>query len=295
MLAYFFRLVLYPLITFRPSYLLGMVLVRLTRKIKKMTVKSEKELVTISNFMHVIKMRVDKNSYMGGGIYWCGFHHINELLFLKSYLTPNMTFVDVGANQGEFALYACSKLTAGKVLAFEPTSYQLSLLKTNIDLNKFTNIEVNDYGLFNKNAELEVFTSYDTSVHSGTNEGLSSLYKSEARQEVEEMIELKVFDNEYFDKLNRLDVVKIDVEGAELFVLQGMLRSLEKFKPLLLIEMNKKTFEDAGYTMEDVIQFLEALNYEPYRLFRGQIFKMSSKELVDFSNVVFKSSVLEQV
>jgi FkbM family methyltransferase len=272
-----------------------MVLVRLTRKIKKMTVKSEKELVTISNFMHVIKMRVDKNSYMGGGIYWCGFHHINELLFLKSYLTPNMTFVDVGANQGEFALYACSKLTAGKVLAFEPTSYQLSLLKTNIDLNKFTNIEVNDYGLFNKNAELEVFTSYDTSVHSGTNEGLSSLYKSEARQEVEEMIELKVFDNEYFDKLNRLDVVKIDVEGAELFVLQGMLRSLEKFKPLLLIEMNKKTFEDAGYTMEDVIQFLEALNYEPYRLFRGQIFKMSRKELVDFSNVVFKYSVLEQV
>jgi FkbM family methyltransferase len=289
MLAALFRFILYPLITFRPTYLLGMVLVRLSRKIKARTIKSTKELVTISNFMYNIKMRVDKNSYMGGAIYWCGFHHINELLFLRGFLRSDMTFVDVGANQGEFTLYACSKLTNGKVLAFEPTSYQLGLLQTNIGLNNFKNVEVHSYGLYQEEAKLEVYTSYDTSVHSGTNEGLSSLYKSESRQEVEEVIDLKVFDTEYFDKLTRLDVVKVDVEGAELFVLKGMIKSLEKFKPLLLIEMNKKTFEDAGYTMEDVVQFLEDLNYRPFKLFRGKIYEITRKDLVDFSNVVFKT------
>lgn len=288
MLASFFRFILYPLITFRPTYLFGMVLVRLSRKIKARMVKSTKELVTISNFMYNIKMHVDKNSYMGGAIYWCGFHHINELLFLRTFLKSDMTFVDVGANQGEFTLYACSKLTSGKVLAFEPTSYQLGLLQTNIALNNFKNVEVNSYGLYKEEAKLEVFTSYDTSVHSGTNEGLSSLYKSETRQEVEEVIDLKVFDTEYYEKLSRIDVVKIDVEGAELFVLKGMIKSLKKFQPMLLIEMNKKTFQDAGYTMEDVVQFLEDLNYKPYKLFRGKIYEITRNDLVDFSNVVFK-------
>lgn len=288
MLASIFRFILYPLISFRPTYLVGMVLVRLSRKIKARTFKPTKELVTISNFMYNIKMRVDKYSYMGGAIYWCGFHHINELLFLRTFLKSDMTFVDVGANQGEFTLYACSKLTKGKVLAFEPTSYQLGLLRTNIELNHFNNVEVNNYGLYQEEAKLEVYTSYDTSIHSGTNEGLSSLYKSETRQEIEEVIDLKVFDTEYYEKLSRVDVVKIDVEGAELFVLKGMINSLKKFKPLLLIEMNKKTFQDAGYTMGDVVHFLEDLNYKPYKLFRGNIYQISSNELVDFSNIVFK-------
>ncbi|NBU90619.1 MAG: hypothetical protein EBS12_04115, partial [Flavobacteriia bacterium] len=68
-----------------------MVLVRLSRKLKKKFISYQKEFVVIDNFMGNIQMRVDKNSYMGGSIYWNGFHHINELLFLKGFLKSDMT------------------------------------------------------------------------------------------------------------------------------------------------------------------------------------------------------------
>jgi FkbM family methyltransferase len=287
MLAAFFRTLLYPLITFRPTYLLGMVFVRLARKLKRRTWKEHEELVTINNFMGSIKMSLDKNSYMGGTIYWCGFHHISELLFLKSFLKPDMVFADIGANQGEFSLFAASVLKKGRVLAFEPTQHQLGLLQNNIALNQFENIEVYPYGLFDKEEKLEIFTSENRSLHAGKHEGLSSVYRSDERQISEGFIDLKVFDTEFAEQLDRLDAVKIDVEGAEFPVLKGMRSTLEKFKPVLIIEMNGETFEQAGYSLDEVSGYLDQLGYIPNRLFRGRIYSMEGSEYPEYSNVVF--------
>lgn len=287
-LASLLRYIVYPLVTFSPTYLLGMFFVRFARRMKERNVTNKKEHVSINNFMGNIKMRVDKNSYMGGAIYWCGFHHLSDLLFLKSFLKSDMTFVDIGANQGEFTLFAAKILQQGRVISFEPTPYQLGLLKKNIELNEFDNIELNEYGLLDKEGEFEVYTTYETELHGGQHEGLSSIFKSETRQEVEAVIQLKVFDDEYFDKLNRLDFVKIDIEGAELPALKGMIQSLKKFKPMLLIEMNKTTFNEAGYSMQEVLDFLNNLGYKPFNLFRGRISEVSPNNLMDLSNVIFK-------
>lgn len=287
MLAAIFRSLLFPLLTFRPTYLPGMVLVRFARKLKRRTWKENEEMVTINNFMGSIKMRLDKNSYMGGTIYWCGFHHISELLFLKSFLKEDMVFADVGANQGEFSLFASSVLTKGRVLAFEPTEHQLGLLRTNVELNQFTNIAIHPYGLFDKEEQLEIFTSENRTLHAGKHEGLSSVYKSDERQLSEGVIELKVFDKEFEERLERLDAVKIDVEGAEFPVLKGMKASLERFKPILIIEMNGETFTQAGYSLQEVSSFLDELGYEPHRLFRGRIYAMHEAKYPDYSNVVF--------
>ena len=288
MLAPVLRFLIYPLVTFRPTYLIGMVLIRLARKLKEKSTYSEKEYVVISNFMHSIKMRLDKNSYMGGAIYWCGLHHLSDLLFLKSFLQKDMTFVDIGANQGEFTLYAAHKLTEGRVISFEPAPYQLGLLKENVRLNKFKNIEVNEYGLLDEEKELNIYTSYSIDSEHGQNEGLSSLYKADNRQELEAVVKLKVFDDEYFADLKRLDFIKIDIEGAELPAMRGMVKSLEKFKPMLLIEMNKETFEAAGYEMSEVLSFLSHLNYEPYNVYRGRLVKVESSEFSELSNVIFR-------
>ncbi len=288
MLASIIRKVVYPLVVFRPTYLLGMVIVRFARKIKEKNRTNEKDFIVVNNFMKNIKMRVDKNSYMGGTIYWCGFHHLSELLFLRSFLKEDMTFIDIGANQGEFTLFAAKKLRKGKVIAFEPTPFQLGLLKKNVELNGFDNIEINEYGLFDKEGEFDIFTSYDTEIHAGENDGLSSIFKSETRSELEATIQLKVFDSIYFDKLKRLDFVKIDVEGAELPALKGMIKTLKKFHPIVLIEMNKETFESAGYTIQDMLDFMSNLNYKPYNLFRGRISEMNVAEMNELSNVIFK-------
>ncbi len=277
-------------ITKKITYLPSMVLVRLSRKLRFKNFKSSEEMILVNNCMGTIKMEVDKNSYMGGSIYWSGFHHINEMLYLKSFLKPEMTFIDIGANQGEFSLFAASKLTKGKVISFEPVKKQYNYFVKNIELNQFKNIELNHYGLSNEVGKLPIYTSNKPELHGGVHEGLSTLYKSGERVDFEQTVDLKIFDEEYLDKLSRIDFVKIDIEGAELFALKGMQKHIEKFRPDILIEINDDTFTAAGYTVNDVLDFLTIFNYKPYKLHRGQISKHNNV-FSDWGNYIFKSEM----
>ena len=73
--------------------------------------------VTIDYFDGDLRFGLDRASYMGSLIYWRGFHSRNELQCLGRLLQPNMTFVDVGANRGEFTVYAAKRLIDGCVYA----------------------------------------------------------------------------------------------------------------------------------------------------------------------------------
>jgi FkbM family methyltransferase len=72
-----------------------------------------------------------------------------------------MVFVDVGANQGEFSLFAASKIKEGKVWSFEPVSSNIKMLKKNIALNNFSQIELFEFGLLDEETDLPVYTSND--------------------------------------------------------------------------------------------------------------------------------------
>ncbi len=287
----FYRYFITWLITSKSTYLIGMVFVRMARKARKRRFKENQgiENVTISNFAGNLRMRVDKNSYMGGSIYWTGYHHINEFLYLKKALSSEMTFIDVGANQGEFTLYAASLLKNGKVMSFEPVSSNFDSLTYNIGLNNFTNIQVHKMGLFDKEDHMPIYTSMEETLHSGRHEGLSTLFAGDTRSTFEETIELKVFDDLFFDSLQRFDFLKIDIEGAELYALKGMVKSLRKFKPGILIEMSHQTFLDAGYSVKDMLDFLFDLDYEPYTLHRGSLVRKESMSYDDWGNYVFLS------
>lgn len=250
----------------------------------------EKEELTIVKFTGNLKMKVDIHSYMGGSIYWAGLHHLNEILYLKRRLTPDMTFIDVGANQGEFSVYAASRLTKGRVLAFEPVSKIRNLLRENQRINNLQNLEIFDFGLSDHEGSLPIYTTADTIHHHGYNEGLSTLYKTDERNVFEEQVSLKVFDDMFYDKLQRIDFAKIDVEGAELYVLKGMRKSLIKFKPELLIEINEGAFNAAGYSTSDLISFLKDLNYNCYGLKRGKLTSMEHNDFDRWGNYIFRAT-----
>ena len=229
-------------------------------------------------------MYLDHNSYMGGSLYWTGYHHINESLYLKKIIKTDMTFVDIGANQGEFSLLACSLIKNGKIISFEPVDELNSLLSKNIKENNFKNIEINHYGLSDKVGTLPIYNSKKTK---NNNEGLSSLYSSENRSEFLQNVALKVFDELYYNKLDRLDFVKIDIEGAELYALKGMQKSIDKFKPIILIEICEEMFNVAGYSLDDIIFFFKQHNYEAFKLFRGNLIKYNG-DFKGLGNFIFK-------
>jgi FkbM family methyltransferase len=277
------------LVTRKTLYLFGMILVRFARKIREFSYKENQGLYFCEvTFMKKLRMRVDKNSYMGGSIYWTGFHHLQELLFLMNYLKPEMVMVDIGANQGEFAIFASSILTNGKVLAFEPVKKQRALLCYNIDLNKMHNISLFAYGLSNLKQKLPIYTSDNVSLHKGVHEGLSTIYPSSSRNVLEEEVELEVFDDIFFNQINRLDFIKIDIEGGELYALEGMQKSIEKFKPTILIELNEETFSSAGYSIIDVQKFFDKYNYLMYKWSRFNLIEVDLKNTAPWGNYIFK-------
>ncbi len=288
-LAFLFRGLCYPIVSISWLYLPGMVLVRLSRMLRKYfyspSAGVEYRVVCCAG---KAKMAVDRNSYMGGSIYWSGFHHLQELLYLDKQLKKNMVFVDVGANQGEFALFAAMKLTEGKVLAFEPVTKNRELLKENIKLNALKNLGVFNYGLSDKKGSFPIYTSTDASTFHGIHEGLSTLFKSGGRNEVEENISLEVFDDCFNAEEQVISFIKIDVEGAELFALKGMHSFLEKYHPEILIEINEETFNAAGYNTADVLHYLESFGYKPFKIYRGRLKSIDRTALSAWGNYIFR-------
>lgn len=286
------RFLIVFLIPRRSTYFIGMVLVRFSRWIRRFFRKSDSDktnnsVALVKNAMGSVKMELDVNSYMGGSIFWSGYHHINEIIFLDNFLTSAMTFVDIGANQGEFTLFAASKLKRGRVIAFEPVSKQYSSLRKNIELNGFLNVETYQFGLSDKEGTFPVYTSISENNHHGKNEGLSSLYKSEVQDTFEEEIQLKIFDIYFKEQLERIDFIKIDIEGAELYALKGMESHIQKYKPVILIEMGEEAFNSAGYSIDDVLEFMRGHGYSLYSLNRGEL-RRQVEAFADWGNYIFK-------
>jgi len=156
-------------------------------------------------------------------------------------------FVDVGSNIGFYSLLLSDK--ASWVLAFEPCLTTFLTLEHNLLLNKSDNVlsyhialsDINGNGLLN------------ITDHSGHN-SLKSISDKVLRKEE---IFLKRFDDLKLS-LDRIDLVKIDVEGAELDVLNGMVDSIKKYSPNLIVEIKEPNvegvqsfFDDNGYTVVD--------------------------------------------
>lgn len=244
--------------------------------------KSNSRLEIIDNFDSDIRMHIDTSRTMGAVIYWTGFHEFRELLFLHRFLKPDMVLADVGANQGEFTLFAAKRLTKGKVLAFEPLPSIHKMLADNVKLNDFNNILLYDFGLSEQEG------SFSIHEFEGRNEGLATLFPGDREVARTIDISLKKLDNVFQStSLTRLDFVKMDIEGGELAALKGAQETIQKFKPVFQIEINTESYNAAGYTVNDILKFLKANDYEAFSITKRGGLKLI-KELPAYGNIIFQ-------
>lgn len=231
-----------------------------------------------------IAMEVDISKVMGAAFYWIGFHEFKEWRYLQRFLTPDMVFLDVGANQGEYSLFAAKRLTKGEVIAFEPVDEIFEKLHDNIALNHFTNIKTLKTGLSDAKGILPI---YEMQAAGANHEGLATLYQSELRGKLIQQINLDTLDNLSSElKLDRIDFIKVDIEGAELSMLKGAKDTIARFRPQVMVEMNDDTFKAAGYSKTDVIEFFEELRYKAHFINKqGVLIPIVSFEV--FANVIF--------
>lgn len=197
------------------------------------------------------------NDWMGvdiiGGKNW--EPHITK--FLKTNLNKNSTFIDVGSNYGWHTVR--TSLLCEKILSFEPQRVLYDIQMQNINDNNVTNIDLYNFGVGDKN-ETKYMTPInyeDSSIHYG------DLSVSNCDDINGEKIEIKKLDS--FD-LENVDIIKIDVQGYEKFVLLGSQELINTQKPIFIIEIENHQLGRFGYCAADIFNLFTDNNYHIFFL-----------------------------
>jgi FkbM family methyltransferase len=173
---------------------------------------------------------------------------------LAELIEPGQTVYDVGANIGFFTIL-CSRLVGptGKVYAFEPIPENLVTLRHNIALNNLTNVIVVEQALSASTGTAEMFVSPWSAFHSLNVDGASKRenHGPDGGQITVETVTLDEFVQG--EGVSAPDLIKLDVEGAELLVVAGMRETLRTVQPLLLVEIHD--------TNDEYGEFVDSINY----------------------------------
>ena len=156
--------------------------------------------------------------------------------------------LDVGANQGIFTV-AFSKLTGpnGKVLSIEPFDKMVKLIKSNILINSLANIKILTTVVSDKEGS--------ESLDFGGGIVSASIVRNFSKNS---KIAIKATTIDTITKdFNKINFIKLDIEGAELKALNGAKQTLHNDKPILSIEVDSNSFDEIN-------EFLKPFGYEPY-------------------------------
>lgn len=182
---------------------------------------------------------------------------------IDAHLPAKGVFIDVGAHIGYYSLKAAKKVGfEGSVLAVEPNPETLVRLQANLDANAIGKIvKIAPVACSDREATLEFFAS------PRANTGESSLSRKNASQEGQDVRTYQVHARPLDDivdelGLQRLDVLKIDVEGADFMVLKGAERALRRFHPVLYVETVDPQLKAMGSSVAELNAFVLALGYK---------------------------------
>jgi len=161
-----------------------------------------------------------------------GSYESCELDILLNHDFPeDLVFWDIGANVGLYSVLFASKHPNSRVVAFEPNQKVHSLLEKNLCLNKLSNVVIEEVALSNLDGKGNLLTQ-ESRLGAGKLDLNSDILESE--------MNLVVTTGKTFLKLHPESIpnlVKIDVEGHEPEVIQGMLEVIQEHKPTLTIEV----------------------------------------------------------
>ncbi len=184
-----------------------------------------------------------KNDYISHCIKEYGMFSPTEIFFLEKFIGETDNVIEIGANNGCHAVYLSERNKKGKYFCFEPQMEIFKLLSTNCMINDCQNVLVYPYGISDK----ANIVYYNSRVYQDNNTGAFAIPESKSGVDF-----LKCQTMNYFKEIQDLQsikLIKIDVEGMEVIVVNSMFPMIKKFKPILFIEYTKDTFAPLCMTL----------------------------------------------
>jgi len=189
--------------------------------------------------------------------------HEYELFAMQKFLKKKRRFIDIGGNRGIYSFFYSSHFK--KIECFEP----IKEITNKLASSRKKNISIHNIGLSDKNAQKILYIPY---IKKTLATPLASLNKPVKTEYLERKINIKALDD---FKFKDVDFIKIDVEGNELNVIKGSIKTIEKYKPILLIEIEQRHNQE---NIESIFNFIKSLGYD------GFFFKNKIKESLDKFN-----------
>ena len=166
----------------------------------------------------------------------------HEEQFKHLFNVPNGVFIDIGAHIGKHAIYSAVN-KAKLVMAIEPGEKNFSVLETNISLNNLSNVQLFNCACWDKDADIKMYHDFN-----GNNSVMDEISD-----------DFKLIKGVQLDKLtkdlDRVDIIKIDVERAEPNVLKGATETLQKFHPKIVFEVF------TSENLNEILKVLRPFNY----------------------------------
>lgn len=204
-------------------------------------------------------LRNEKDFYVDNCIIEEGVFEKESTSLVYKFLKEGDIVIDVGANIGYYSILF-SRLVGpnGKVHCFEPTEFYGNVLKRNVEINKSSNVVIYPFGLSNKSERLPISIGYSSAT-------IHDPYKGQNTTSVE-TIRLESLD-EIVHKagITKIDFIKIDIDGHEPLFIKGAIKTIKRFKPKILLEVNHLNYLTAGFTAWEFYESLKEIEAYIYR------------------------------
>lgn len=199
-----------------------------------------------------IKFELDLREVIDSSLYYSGSFEPKIENLINKFLKPGMYVVDIGANIGYHTFRMASLVKpSGVVYAIEPTSTAYAKLLRNAALNPhIINVEFIKVGLANDDLGEQKIAFQSSYRLSGQNEVIN------------EQVKLLKLDSLIKERsIERLDFIKLDVDGFEAKVILGAMETFRRFSPILIMEVTPSEIVKNGDSPSEIIQFLKSMDY----------------------------------
>jgi FkbM family methyltransferase len=210
-----------------------------------------------------VSMLLDPEDDVSSVILNTGQWEAESWAITKLHLPVGGTFVDAGAHIGYYSLKAARVVgPKGHVIAIEPNPDTLRQLRDNIQASGANVIAVQPVACSDSEGELDLFAA------ARANTGKTSLSRANAQQSggVSAVYHVRARPLDAIIQetgVSRVDVMKIDVEGAELLVLKGAKQTLARYRPVLIVEVTDELLQSMGASAAELREFLRSQGYTP--------------------------------